>query len=132
MEGIVSWPQLAFLSTVVITVAGFMFVLAWRTQELRAKERHDQRTAFQQEIVSVHELIKMVQRDLDSRLRAIEMSNAGALVVLEHMKEFRSEIVKRFETLERQRHSDMELLHRRLDAVHNAARMITVDNPGGS
>lgn len=127
MAGIVSWEQLIFITVVILAVAGSMFSIAWRAQSIRARDRHDQRSMFQQEIVSVHELINIVRNDLDSRLRTIEMSNAGTLVMLKHMDEFKKEVMDRFESLNSTRRHDMEVLNRRLDAVHNAARLITID-----
>lgn len=124
MQGSVDWGQLIFMGGIVLAVATFMFFFAWRTQEIRAKDREGQRSSFQQEISSVHELIKMVQKDLDARLRTIEMSNAGILVVLKHMEEFKKEVMEKFETMNDSLTDDMELLNRRLDDMHNAARMI--------
>lgn len=129
MEGSVNWPQLSFISGVVVLVAGFMFIFAWRTQEIRAKDRSEQRALFQQEIAAVHELVAMVQKDLDSRLRAIEMANAGILVVLKHMEDFKREIMERLESMRDERSEDMELLYRRLDGIYTRERIINVVDP---
>lgn len=80
---------------------------------------------FEQEIASTHSLISMIQKDLDSRLRAIEMSNAGTLVMLKHIEDFKKEVMERFEAMDRARDKNNEVLNRRLDAIHNAARLFT-------
>lgn len=106
------------------SVAMSGFLLAWRVQEIRAKERHDTRSLFQQEIVSIHEKIDLIQDSYDVRMKALEASNVGTIVTLEHIEKFQNEVNRRFNDLDTKRQEDMQRIHLRLDAVHNAARLV--------
>lgn len=106
MEGAISWAQLSYITGVIVLVSGFMFGFAWKMQELRARD-----------MAEMSEITQMVQKDLDSRLRTIEIANAGTLVVLKHLEDFRKEINERLEAMQDDRSEDMELLYKRLDAM---------------
>jgi DNA anti-recombination protein RmuC len=133
MEGTASWSQLNFVVLMVLMVFGFAFALAWRIQEYRSKDRHTERTVYQQEISSLHDKVNLIEDSLqkrleaikdgfENRLRSIEVSNAGTLVILEHVEEFRKEFVKRFEQLQRERQTDMKRINDQLAGIHNKTR----------
>lgn len=112
MDGQVTWPQFVWIVTVVSVAMSIGFLAAWRIQVLRTR---DQLTSVEQ--------ITAIKAAFETRLASIEVFNAGTMVVLEHMKEFREEIKMQFVNLREERKSDMEGIHRRLDFMHNAERM---------
>lgn len=123
MEGNATWPQLLFIITVLTTAATIGFLTAWRLQVLRARDRHAVRSGFEQRMIVISEQITEYKENMEKRISAIEHFNAGTIVVLEHLKEFREEVKRQYQQLVDQREQDMEGLHRRLDALHNTARL---------
>lgn len=123
MEGNITWAQAVFLIPILITAAGSGYIVAWRLQVLRARDRHAVRSGFEQRMVVISEQITDYKENIEKRISAIEHFNAGTIVVLEHLKEFRDEVKDQYQKLIDQREQDMEGLHRRLDALHNTARL---------
>lgn len=123
MEGTVTWPQAIWVLSVMGMALGAGFLAAWRIQILRSRDRHDVVTKFEQKMVVVAEQILEYKTNMEKRISAIEHFNAGTIVVLEHLKEFREEVKDQYQKLVEQREQDMEGLHRRLDALHNTARL---------
>lgn len=128
MEGTVTWPQAIWILTVIgaASVAGFL--IAWRIQLLRSRDRHDVRAGYEQQIALLQDTIESTRSGLENRINAIELSNAGTFVILKHMEDFQKEVKLQYEQLRKERREDMERIHRRLDAVHNAARLFTTEN----
>ena len=122
MEGNVTWAQAVFFIPILIAAAGSGYLVAWRLQVLRARDRHAVRSGFEQRMMVISEQISDYKDNMDKRISAIEHYNAGTIVVLEHLKEFRDEVKDQYARLVQQREDDMEGLHRRLDALHNTAR----------
>jgi hypothetical protein len=98
------------------------FLVAWRIQVLRSRDRHETRSHFEQQIIVLQEHIQDLKTNIEGRITAIEHFNAGTVVVLEHMQEFRKEVKEQYEKLRRERSEDMGGIHRRLDTLHNVAR----------
>lgn len=112
MDGPALWPQLVWLASLLCGVLVAGFIAAWRIQALRSQDK-----------VTAVEQVAALKAAFETRLASIEVFNAGTMVVLEHLKEFRTDISRQFEELRRQRHTDIEGIHRRLDAMHNSARL---------
>lgn len=112
MSGSASWQQIYFLVGVIVTVGIAGFLASWRIQVYLAQDRK-----------TIDQRVDLLFSGLDSRLKAIEVFNAGTLVVLDHMATFRKEVQDAMDNLRGERKEDMERLHRRLDALHNAARI---------
>jgi Na+(H+)/acetate symporter ActP len=127
MSGGASWEQIIFIVTLIVTISVASFIVAWRIQVHLAKERHATRTAFDQRTQGLDDKVDLLMGGIEKRLNAIEVFNAGTLVVLEHLKEFRDEVKKQYDELRIERKEDMQGLHRRLDALHNTARLIESD-----
>jgi hypothetical protein len=127
MQGAVSWEQITFIVALIVTISIASFIIAWRIQVHLSKERHDMRTSFDQRTHGLDEKIDLTVDSIEKRLTSIEVFNAGTLVVLEHLKEFRDEVKKQYNELRTERKDDMQGLHRRLDALHNTARLIESD-----
>src|SRR5262245_57857495 len=119
MEGIATWPQLLFICSVIVGV----FLLAWRIQEVRSKDRHEHRSVFEQNVASLKDYVDIVkaglekqaearETELQRRLHSLEMANAGTLVVLKHMEDFRAEVSRKFDEMTRKRSEDMANIHR--------------------
>lgn len=115
MEGMAHWSQLTFVSSLLAIVAVAAFLAAWRIQSLRSLDQ-----------VRATEQITAIKSAFETRIASIEIFNAGTMVVLEHMKEFREDIKAQFDTLNSQRSEDMAGIHRRLDALHNSARVAAI------
>lgn len=130
MTGGVSWEQFLFLCGIVATTAIVGFLAAWRIQGLRRDDRHELRSFWEQRSTALQEQIDELNTAFDTRVKAIELANAGTLVVLEHMQHFQDEVTKKFETLREERERDMQGLHKRLDAIFNNTRLQGLDNAG--
>lgn len=112
MEGQVTWTQAIWVVTMLSGATFGGFLAAWRIQVLRT---HDQLTAVEQ--------IAAIRAAFETRLSSIEVFNAGTMVVLKHMEEFRAEIKMQFEALRQERKKDMEGIHNRLNFMQNAERL---------
>lgn len=127
MEGTVTWAQVAWMFTIISFTAIAGFLTAWRIQIMRSRDRHDTRSSFEQRTVLLDQEIEAIKTAFEVRVSAIERFNAGAIVVLENMKQFRAEVDRQFDRLRRERSHDMSGIHRRLDALYNVARGVSVD-----
>lgn len=112
MEGAVTWPQITFLTIIILATTGAGYMVAWRINILRSKDRQ-----------AIVEQLNARFDVMNARVTAVEHFNIGTTIVLENMKEFREEVKQEFDRLVEQRQADMEGLHRRLDALHNSARL---------
>lgn len=117
MTGSVAWDQIVFLTMLIVSVGTGSFLIAWRIQSHLKEERHATKTSFEQRTQSLDDKIDLIVNAFEKRLSSIEIFNAGTLVVLEHLKEFRDEVKKQYEELKKERKDDMHGLHRRLDAL---------------
>lgn len=127
MAGGASWEQITFIVTLIVTISVASFIVAWRIQVYLSKERHETRTSFNQRTEGLDDKMDLLIDGIEKRLNSIEVFNAGTLVVLEHLKEFRDEVKRQYNELRQERKDDMQGLHRRLDALHNTARLIESD-----
>lgn len=127
MSGGVSWEQITFIVVLIVTISVASFIVAWRIQVYLSKERHETRTSFNQRTEGLDDKMDLLVDGIEKRLNSIEVFNAGTLVVLEHLKEFRDEVKRQYNELRQERKDDMQGLHRRLDALHNTARLIEND-----
>ena len=112
MVGNATWAELTWIVTLLSSVAIIGFITAWRIQTLRSQDR-----------ITAAGQVSALKAAFETRLQSIEVFNAGTMVVLEHMKEFRTDISRQFDELRQQRHEDITGIHRRLDAMYNIAKI---------
>lgn len=121
MQGNASWEQILFLSGVIVAVGVAAFVASWRIQVYLGQHRDE-----------IEKRVDLLIDSLEARIRALENSNAGTLVVLDHVEIFRQEVQQQYQDLRAERQADMEGIHRRLDAMHNVARLMGVQIKGNT
>ena len=128
MEGNVTWPQAIFIIGLLsaTTLAGFL--AAWRMQTLRSKDRYETRQHFEARMTVISDAFISNVDALKARIATIENFNAGTMVVLKHLDEFRIEVKQQYEKLVEQREEDMAELHKRLHAIHNLGRLERINN----
>jgi hypothetical protein len=123
MTGPVEWTQIIFIVGLALTGVVVGFLGAWRLLSYLLQQRGEFERQISEKRAAFEVRVNMLEDRMEKRFTAIEVFNAGTMVVLEHMKEFREEIKEQFQSLRDQRGKDMEGLNRRLDALHNAARL---------
>jgi hypothetical protein len=114
MSGSASWEQLWAIVGLMAAVAAGAAVASWRVQVYLATQKAAVEARLEHEVTT-----------LEARLGALETFQAGTMVILKHVDEFRLEMRGQYEALRETRRQDMEAIHRRLDAMHNAARLLT-------
>jgi Na+/phosphate symporter len=117
VTGSASWEQIFLLVGIIVAVGVAAFLASWRIQVYLAEDRR-----------GIEVQINTMKADFETRLKSVEIFNAGTMVVLEHVELFRKEMQEQYKSLRQERKEDMERLHRRLDAMHNAARLINAED----
>lgn len=123
MQGAASWAQITFIIGVAGAAALMGFLFAWRYLLLRSQDRHDLRVAFEQRTTMLDERINDIRDMAEKRISSIENYNAGAMVVLKHLEEFRREVAEQLKELHKQRSSDMQQINTQLNAMKNLERL---------
>lgn len=123
MTGAPTWDQIIWLTGILSSVGGFCFLLAWKIAELRAKERHDTRSAFEQKLTSLDDKLDTQLDTLTLRLKVVEDFRSHTLAVLESVKEFRTDMDRKLDRLMERREHDMAAIHLRLTALFNEKQM---------
>lgn len=125
MHGTVSWEQVWALISVLTVVVGAAIVGTWRVVVYLSNARQEVEAKIEEERRSSDSKLEREIGTLEGRIGSLENFQAGTLVVLKHVDEFRVEVRGQYEALREQRRADIESIHRRLDAMHNAARLLT-------
>lgn len=115
MTGAASWEQIWLILGIAGAALAGGYLVAWRISLHLSANR-----------ALIETRVETALNGLELRIRAMENFNAGTVVMLEHMETFREEVHKQYEQLRKERKYDMESIHRRLDAIHNAARLVQV------
>lgn len=123
MTGSANWSEIIFIVGLVLAGVAAGFLGAWRLLSYMLQQRSDFERQINEKRAAFEARVALLEDRIEKRFTAIEVFNAGTMVVLEHIKEFKEEIKVQFQTLRDQRHKDIEGINRRLDALHNAARM---------
>jgi hypothetical protein len=123
MSGNAEWSQIIWIVGMILGGVTVGFVGAWRLLRWMNEERKDFEIQITAKRAAFEARLETLEDRIEKRFTAIEVFNAGTMVVLEHMKEFREEVKQQYQQLVEQRGKDMENLNRRLDALHNAARL---------
>lgn len=130
MEGTVAWPQAIWIFSAMGGAAALGFLAAWRFWIVRSRDIEK----CEEKVKSLSELlgskIQGLEHSLESRVTAIEIFNAGTVVTLEHIKNFREEVQTMHERLRSERKTDIEGINLRLDAIFNTVQMVKLrDKP---
>lgn len=133
MEGTVQWTQVIFISGIIIASSGAGFIVAWRFLNYLVQERHDVKAAFEARTIVLDERIndlreahnqrlQAIMANIEKRIAAVELFNASAMVVLDHMKDFRREVSEQLTLLRTERRADMDQIHAQLNSLQNLDR----------
>lgn len=123
MTGVPTWEQIIWLVTLVCATAAAGFYVAWRVSELRAKDRHDVKKAFEQQVRALEDSIEVQALEFEHRLRLVEDFKTGTMIVLQNIQEFKKDMDLKFETLREKREKDIQGIHDRLDVIFNDEQM---------
>lgn len=135
MNGPADWSQIVWIVGMILAGVTVGFLGAWRLLRYMNEERKDFEVQIAAKRAAFEARVETLENRIEKRFTAIEVFNAGTMVVLEHMKEFRDEVKEQYQALAAQRSQDIAGINRRLDALHNAARLeriMTEDNDAGS
>lgn len=117
MSGDVTWQQLLFIISVILSVSAgvgtLSWLIIWKIWGLISYEREITEKRF----MLVQETFKLEHEQFEARIAKIELFNAGLVAMMKQMDEFRLDVKMNFDELRKTRKEDMMNIHRRFDKL---------------